>query len=70
MYIAFEGVFGTAETRGFRRELVEASDTTEGVRLGVAACEATLLTASGTAVGSGGGNGEIDILLIDAEWTW
>lgn len=68
--MAFEGVFGTTCTRGFRGELVDASDVTEGVLLGVAACEVILLTASGTALGSGGGKGDIEILLTEAEWAW
>jgi hypothetical protein len=71
MYIAFEGVFGTTwEVRGFRGDLVDTSDTTEGDLPGVAACDATLLTASGTALGRGGGKGEMDMLLIEAEWAW
>ena len=68
--MAFEGILGTTCTRGFRGELVDASDVTEGVLLGVAACEVILLTASGTALGSGGGNGDIEILLTEAEWAW
>jgi len=28
------------------------------------------LTASGTALGSGGGNGEIEIEEVDAWWAW
>ena len=68
--MAFEGVFGTTCTRGFRGELVDASDVTEGVLLGVGACEVILLTASGTALGSGGGKGDIEILLTEAEWAW
>jgi hypothetical protein len=70
MYMAFEGVFGTTCTRGFRGELVDASEVTEGVPLGVCACEATLLTASGTALGSGGGKGDMEMLLTEAEWAW
>lgn len=56
--------------RGFRGELVDASETTDGVLLGVAACDVILLTASGTALGSGGGKGEMEMLLIEAEWAW
>lgn len=71
MYIAFEGIFGTVwVVRGFRGVLVDASETTEGDFLGVAACDATLLTASGTALGRGGGNGEMEMLLIEAECAW
>jgi hypothetical protein len=71
IYIAFEGIFGTARgARGFRGELFGASDITEGVCLGVAACDATLLTASGAALGRGGGKGEMEMLLIEAEWAW
>ena len=71
MYIAFEGIFGTIwEARGFRGEFVDASDITDEGFLGVAACDATLLTASGTAVGSGGGYGDMEMLLIEAEWAW
>jgi len=55
--------------RGFRGEFVDTSDITEGGFLGVAVCETTLLTASGTAL-RGGGNGEIDMLLMEAEWAW
>ena len=68
--MAFEGVFGTTCIRGFRGELVDVSDATEGVRLGVAACEVILLTASGMALGRGGGKGDIEILLTEAEWAW
>lgn len=68
--MAFEGILGTIWTRGFRGELVDASDVTEGVRFGVCACEVILLTASGTALASGGGNGDIEMLLTDAEWAW
>jgi hypothetical protein len=71
IYIAFAGVFGTVcGVRGFRGEFVEASDTTDGDLLGVAAWETTLCRASGTAAGSGGGNGEMEMLLIEAECAW
>jgi hypothetical protein len=68
--MAFEGVFETTCTLGFRGELVDTSDVTEGVLLGAAACEVILLTESGTALGSGGGKGDIEIQLTEAEWAW
>ena len=56
--------------REFRGEFGDASDIADDAFLGDAACVATLLTASGTALGSGGGNGDMEMLLIDAEWAW
>lgn len=32
--------------------------------------EAILLTASTLAAGKGGGNGDIEIVDVDAEWAW
>jgi hypothetical protein len=68
--MALDGVFGTTWVRGVRGVEVEASDITEGVFFGVCACDVILLTASGTALGRGGGNGDIETLLMDAEWGW
>ena len=70
MYMAFDGVFGTTCVRGVRGVEVEASEVTEGVFLGVCACDAILLTASGTALTSGGGNGDMETLLMDAVCGW
>ena len=67
MYIAFEGMFGTTGAWGIRG-LPVASDVTDGALFGVCACDATLLTPSGRAVGRGGGNGEIEIQEVDAWW--
>lgn len=66
MYMAFEGIFGRTWARGFRGELVEASDATDGDFLGGPASEAILVTASGTALGRGGGKGDIEMLLTEA----
>lgn len=53
--------------RGFRGLDVDASEAMDGARFGVCACETTLLTPSGTALGSGGGNGDIEMLEMEAE---
>lgn len=68
--MAFEGVLGTTCPLGVRGLDVEASEVTEGVRLGVWAWETTLFTPSGTALGNGGGNGDMDMLVMEAEWAW
>jgi hypothetical protein len=53
-----------------RAVLAVASDLNDGVLCGVCTCEAILLTASGTTVGSGGGNGEMEMLETEAECAW
>lgn len=69
MNMAFEAVFGTrCGIRGVRGLAAEASEATEALPLGVWACDTTLLTASGTAEALGGGNGDIDMLEVDAVW--
>jgi hypothetical protein len=68
MYIWFEGILGTTCDFGVRGVAGEDSEFRDGVRLGVCICDAILLTPSGTAVRTGGNSGEIDMLLIDAEW--
>lgn len=67
MCIEFEGIFGTGgcsarpDGEGFR-----------GDCLGELSCcsDTILFTASGLAEGSGGGNGDTDIVVTDAEWAW
>ena len=49
---------------------MEASEVTEGVFLGVCACEATLPTASGTALANGVWKGDMEMLVTEAEWAW
>jgi hypothetical protein len=49
---------------------VDDCEAMEGVRFGVCACEAILLMPSGTALRGGGCNGEIETLLMEAEWAW
>ena len=56
--------------RGPRGLDVDASEVTEAVLLGVCAWEAILLTPSGTATGSGGGKGDMEMADIEAEWAW
>lgn len=69
MNMAFEAVFGTRwGSRDVRGLAVEASEATEGLRLGVWAWDTTLLTPSGTAVALGRGNGDIEMLEVDAVW--
>ena len=70
MYIAFDGIFGTTGACGVRGLFVGASDVTDAGLFGVCACDATLLTPSGSAVGRGGGNGDIDMQEVDAWWAW
>jgi hypothetical protein len=66
MYMAFDGIFGTAGAWGVRGLFVGASDVTDDALFGVCACEATLLTPSGSAVGRGGGKGDIEMHEVDA----
>jgi len=68
--MAFEGTFGTRGPFGARGLDVEAWEAIEGDFWGVWACETTLLTASGAALGKGGGNGDIEMLVTEAEWAW
>jgi hypothetical protein len=63
-------MLGTGGVCGARAVLVEVYDATDGVLLRVCACEASLLTPSGTAVGDGGGNGDMEMLEMEAEWAW
>lgn len=73
MYIWFEGMLGTTcnfGVRGVRGVAEEDSEFKDGVRMGVCTCDAILLTPSGTALRTGANSGEIDMLLIDAEWAW
>lgn len=68
--MALDGIFGRAEALDVLgiRGAAETSERIEGGALGFCACDTTLLTASGTAVGSGGGNGETDMLVTEAWW--
>jgi hypothetical protein len=66
MYIALEGILGTTCCGGVRG-VVDDPEVTIEAFLGVfCASDATLVTASGFAVASGGGNGEIEIPVTDA----
>lgn len=49
---------------------VDDWEVMEGVRFGVCDCEAILLTPSGTALRGGGCSGDMERLLMDAEWAW
>jgi hypothetical protein len=62
-------MFGTTWGCGVRGLFVVASDVTDGVFFGICACDATLLTPSGTAVERGGGNGDIEMQEVDA-FSW
>lgn len=69
IYIVFEGVAGTGGSLGLF-DGVEGC-VLEGNRLGVPRCSPViLLTASGFPVGMGGGKGEIEIDVMEAEWAW
>jgi hypothetical protein len=70
MYIAFEGMFGTTGGWGVRGLFAGASDVTDDGFFGVCACDAILLTPSGSALGRGGGNGDIEMQEVDAWWAW
>lgn len=64
--IEFEGVAGTGGSLGLLDGVVACAP--EGDRVGVPRCSpAILLTASGFPVGIGGGKGEIEIAVMDAE---
>jgi len=65
-------MLGTGGVCGARAVLVELYDATDGVGvlLRLCACEASLLTPSGTALGNGGGNGDMEMLEMEAEWAW
>ena len=66
MYMALDGMLGTTCCGG-ARGVVDDPEVTAEVLLGVfCASAATLVTASGFAVASGGGNGEIEIPVTDA----
>jgi len=70
MYIALEGMLGTTCCGGVRGVVDDPEATVEAF-LGVFfASNATLVTASGFAVASGGGYGEIEIPVTDAVWAW
>jgi hypothetical protein len=66
MYIALDGVFGTTCFAGFRGELDDPEATVGDFAGGFCACDTTRLRASGFAVAIGGGNGEIDMDVIEA----
>ena len=65
--MALEGMLGMAGAFGVRGLLVDASDVIDGVLFAGCACDAILLTPPGRTLGSGGGNGDIDMLVTDAE---
>ena len=67
--IEFEGVAGTGGSLGLFDVVVGC--VPDGDRFGVPRrSPAILLTASGFPVGIGGGKGEIEIVVMDAEWAW
>lgn len=66
MYIALEGILGTTCCGGVRGVVDDPEATVEAFWDVFCACDATLVTASGFAVGRGGGNGEIEIPVTDA----
>lgn len=68
IYIWFEGVFGTlcCCCLGARGDAVDPEDMLGA--LPVTACDATRETASGLGCAEGGGKGDIDIAVIEAEW--
>jgi len=71
MYMSFEGVLGTGNgwVRGVLGLLAEDSDVADGgVRFGVGFCAAIRLIPSGTALETGGGNGEMEMLETEAVW--
>lgn len=54
---------------------MDACDVIDGALWGVfgaSGCtrDVNLCTASGAAVGNGGGKGDIEMLVIEAEWAW
>lgn len=74
----FEGIFGTwGASRGF---LAAAAAVAEGCREsgragvppgpGLDNCERARCTTSGWPVFIGGGNGEIETVVTEAEWAW
>ena len=67
MYIELDGVAGTGGSLGLFDGEVEFVPETD--RFGVPRCSfETLLTASCFPVGIGGGNGDIEIAVMEAEW--
>jgi hypothetical protein len=66
MYIALDGMFGTTCCGGVRGVDDDPEATVEAFLGAFCASAATLVTASGFAVASGGGNGEIEIPVTDA----
>lgn len=71
--MAFEGIFGKTGIAAFGVLglfvlVVEASETPEGVLIGVWAWDTILLTPSGAALGNGGGNGDMEMVETDAVW--
>jgi hypothetical protein len=66
MYIALEGILGTTCCGGARGVVDDPEVTIEAFLEVFCASDATLVTASGFAVASGGGNGEIEIPVTDA----
>lgn len=70
IYIAFDGVFGTICCRGVLGVVDDADAIEEGFCAVFWAWETTLLTASDLAVDVGGGKGDIEIPVIEAEWAW
>lgn len=73
IYILFDGVFGTAGTSRGRLDAptptVASVDRDSGLEI-----ESVWLLSkeggSGAAEGRGGGYGEMDMLVTEAEWAW
>lgn len=70
IYMAFEGMFGTCGVCGGLGTLAVVSDLKEDVLWCVEVWAVSLLTPSGTALGRGGGNGDIEMLDMEAECAW
>ena len=68
--MSLEAIFGTVCVFGVRGLVEEVSEVTDGFLFGVAGACVSLETASGSAVGGGGGNGDIEMLVMDAECAW
>ena len=69
--MAFEGVSGTGDCLGFLGDDCWGLLRLEAELAGAPRWSDTiLLTASTLEAGNGGGNGEIDIAEIEAEWAW
>lgn len=65
--MALEGTLGMTGAFEVRAPFADASDVIDGVLFAGCVWDTILLTPSGRGVGRGGGNGDIEMFVTDAE---